>query len=205
MRNTIVLTTVVALFAGALASFAFNALVVEVNSASSATHPAGEDGQIQGDTDCDGDVDAVDGLGVLVNVVALDALAQQEPCVDVGDVIPLGEGIPGPQGPPGPQGEQGPPGPQGEPGISGLLVVTDESAAGSPPIDSTALAQCPVGKEVIGGGATAFGPLIPFQVGLRTSAPTVDGTGWFAFGAEFEPTSDDWSVTAYAICANVAE
>lgn len=89
-----------------------------------AAHPAGEtEGQIQGDTDCDTDVDPVDALGVLVNVAALEALAQQEPCTDVADVIPAGEGIPGPEGPPGPQGPQGE---QGEPGISEFAHVKSD-------------------------------------------------------------------------------
>ena len=122
MRHIIVLTTVVALFAGALGSFAFSALFVEVNSASSATvplqdaaslHPSSQAvDQIKGDIDCDGDVDAVDALKDLRHVAAL-GFVQTEPCTDVGLVIPAGDGLQGAQGAQWPVGPDGAPGPAG--------------------------------------------------------------------------------------------
>jgi len=118
---TVVLSVVVLnqLGAGTVSSASVSDISVDSNLASSE-----DSDQIQGDTDCDGDVDAVDGLGVLVDVAALEALGQQEPCVDVGSVIPAGEGIPGPAGPAGPQGEQGPQGGQGAPGEQGSSGVS---------------------------------------------------------------------------------
>jgi len=212
MRHIIVLTTVVALFAGALGSFAFNALVAEVNSASSAPvpfegaaslHPSSEaDDLIQGDVDCDGDVDAVDALKDLQHVAAL-GFAQTEPCPDVGTVIPAGEGMPGPQGPAGPQGEKGPVGPQGEsglPGLSGLEVVEVESVSSSSP-EKQVTATCPEGKSVIAGGARVLGSVVGLV--LRNSYPIA--TGWRVYALETQVNNGDWRALAYAICANVAE
>ena len=207
MRHIIVLTTVVALFAGALGSFAFNALVVGVNSANSATHPATEAaGQIQGDTDCDGGVDAVDALGVLIDVAGFDALAQQEPCTDVGNVIPLGDGVPGPQGPAGPQGEQGlqgATGPKGATGITDIELVLWNSPSDSSSSKLKAL-ECPEGKLALGGGANVGG-LTGGDVALSGSGPFTNQNGWQAQASEVNPVSNDWSMSVGVICANIEE
>jgi len=206
MRQTVIVSALTAVVTVVLSVLVLNQLGAGAVSSASAPDisvsnglPSSEDGQIQGDTDCDGDVDAVDGLGVLVNVAALDALAQQEPCTDVADVIPAGEGIPGPQGPTGPQGEQGPAGP---PGISGVEVVIEQGDDPSPAKSASAI--CDDGKVVLGGGAQVTGNTI--DVALYQSRPLDNPAGWFAVAARVDllPASN-WQVTAYAVCANVAE
>ena len=94
MRQTIIVSALTAVITVVLSVFALNQLRAgTVSSAStqnmsaSANLPSSEDGQIQGDTDCDDDVDAVDALGVLINVAALEALGQQEPCTDIANLI----------------------------------------------------------------------------------------------------------------------
>jgi len=51
--------------------------------------------RIQGDVNCDEDVNATDALNSLLHAAALDPAEQTEPCTDIGDVIPSGEGPPG--------------------------------------------------------------------------------------------------------------
>ena len=215
MRQTIIVSALTAVITVVLSVLVLNQLGAgTVSSASdsaipaSSNLPSGEDGQLQGDTDCDNDVDAIDALGVLVDVAALAALAQQEPCTDVGNLIPLGEGIPGPQGeqgPVGPQGAQGPvgsPGPQGEPGISGYEIVDGESVPNNNSAQSTSV-LCPVGKKIVAGGARALGG--GGFVALTDSGPSDDLTGWFAQAVEHTPTSNLWTVRIVIACANVVE
>jgi hypothetical protein len=223
MRQTVIVSTLTAVVTVVLSVVVLNQLGAgTVSSASvpdisaSSAVPSSEGGQVQGDTDCDGDVDAIDGLGVLVDVVALEALSQQEPCTDVGNVIPGGaggtpgpqgeqgpQGEPGPVGLAGPQGEQGPQGERGETGATGLSGISDyeivtETSPTSTNTVRAAFAPCPAGMKVIGGGGSVVG------AALGTSAPLLDGTTWAAFSEVVAPTSNA-TVTAYAICANVAE
>lgn len=86
---------------------------------------------IQGDTDCDGDVDAVDALQDLRYVAGL-PVNQNSPCIAIGSVAAI----------PGPQGPQGPPGPAGEPGLSLFANVTS---------DGTIKSGTATGAELIGG------------------------------------------------------
>jgi hypothetical protein len=110
----------------------------------------------------------------------------------------------GPQGPQGPQGEQGAAGqqgPQGPAGLSNVEVVTKMSPADSG--DKNVTAQCPAGKRVIGGGATAhviFG--YPKELTILASYPS--GTTWKAAAREATAYAGNWILNAYAICANVA-
>jgi hypothetical protein len=99
--------------------------------------------------------------------------------------------VQGPAGPPAPagaEGEQGLPGPQGPPGLSGRVVV--QQSANS---TGAALAECPPGKVVLGGGysgapdATFNGPAEALNA----------GQGWLVIGTAGA------SFTAYAICATV--
>ena len=206
MRHTIIVATLSSVAASVLTTAVISGSPFGADTASSANtaveaegavSPGGVTSVLQGDINCDGVVDGRDALGDLRFVGGL-SVQQDEPCPDVGTLA----AIPGPAGP---QGAQGPQGPAGPSGVSGLQVVLAVSGTGSPPNPPSAIAQCPQGKKVIGGGAKAIGDLIVFQIGLRNSAPTPDGTGWFAQGAEFEPTNDDWFIEAYAICANVAD
>ena len=208
MRQTVIVSALTAVVTVVLSVVVLNQLGAgTVSSASdsgfleSGNLATSEADLIQGDTDCDGDVDAVDGLGVLVNVAALEALGQQEPCTDVADVIPAGEGIPGPQGPAGPQGEQGPAGAQGAPGLSGVEIVDVESASNSN-AEKNVTAPCPEGKTIVGGGARVLGSV--FGVVLVNSHPFGDEQ-WQVRMVEREVNAGDWRAIAYAICANVAE
>jgi hypothetical protein len=127
---------------------------------------------------------------------------QQGPIGPVGPVGPIG-----PIGPQGLPGEQGIQGIQGPAGMSGLEVVTTHSG-----FQTVALievhADCPAGKQVIGGGFStlgAFGKLI-----VRTSMPLNlnNLSGWSASVVTSDypnPLQEEWAVLVSAICANVAQ
>ena len=112
-------------------------------------------------------------------------------------------------GPPGEAGANGDPGP---PGVSGLQTVTLASISNSvSPKEAAVL--CPAGKRAIAGGAAilggsvASGTDLAATVALKSSRPvTVSGSdAWTARGEEIAPGFDgNWSLTIYAICANVA-
>jgi hypothetical protein len=69
----------------------------------------------------------------------------------------------------------------------------------------TATANCPPGKQAIGGGARVNGELK--EVALTGSNPAVAGnglrTGWSAFARESTVTGGNWSVEAFAVCAEL--
>jgi len=71
----------------------------------------------------------------------------------------------------------------------------------------TVTALCPPGKEAIGGGARVNGELE--EVAVTGSNPFVAGdgarTGWSAFARELpdEPGAKKWSLTAFAVCAEL--
>jgi hypothetical protein len=151
---------------------------------------------LQGDTNCDGDVDSQDALNELRYIAGLD-VDQSEPCPDVGAVAV----IPGPQGPQGPQGVQGPP---------GLSDVERVAVAGSSTsnLNNSAVASCPGGKTLIGGGGeVGQGGL--GVAGIVGSSPGPSGTAlensWGVFGYAYDTPTEPWSVLAWAICANVSE
>jgi len=212
MRQTVIVSAVTAVITVVLSIVVLNQVGAgTVSSASAPDIPASsnltssQDGQVQGDTDCDGDVDAVDGLGVLVNVAALDALNQQEPCTDVADVIPAGEGVPGPAGPPGPQGPQGEPGPEGPAGVTDIELVDEAYPADGFNV-KFANAECPDGKKVLGGGIgnpSGYASLAPVD-----NRPHDDLGGWFGqvhVADVSNPPPFDWGIIVYAVCANVAQ
>lgn len=159
-------------------------------SAPDAQAPAGEvTGEIKGDVDCDGEVNTVDALTDLRFVAGLE-ISQNDPCTPVGDPIPAGEPVPGPQAPPGP------------PGLSDVELVTEQSASNSS--GKGVHAFCPEGKTVIGGGASLGG--VVDHTAFTFNGPFTDLGGWRAIAIEVGPgTTNDWTVTAYAICAIVAE
>lgn len=106
------------------------------------------------------------------------------------------------QGPQGAQGPVGPPGPQGVAGPSGPVsgrVIVQALASAQPNQAESAIATCPPGKKVLGGGFS--GPIA--SVIVNQNHPEFSGgtdTGWrvvFTNTSQFVS-----SITAYAICAN---
>lgn len=69
----------------------------------------------------------------------------------------------------------------------------------------TVTAECPSGKEAIGGGARVNGELN--EVALTGSNPFVAAggarTGWSAFARESTETAQNWSVEAFVVCAEL--
>jgi hypothetical protein len=114
-------------------------------------------------------------------------------------------GAAGTAGPPGPAGAAGPPGPAG---ISGYQVVTETKAVGSlNPAYGTDHADCPTGKNVLGGGAT-----LTTTDGSDTAIIQLEQTypvGGKSWAANWDvpkgvPGGPGLLVTIYAICANVS-
>jgi len=65
-------------------------------------------------------------------------------------------------------------------------------------------AECPKGKEAIGGGVRLTGELP--EVSVTASYPFSSGdsrTGWVAIAHETGATSENWSVEAFAVCAEL--
>jgi hypothetical protein len=148
-----------------------------------------------------------------------------------GDAGPQGEpgakgdtGAPGPHGPAGPNGDPGPPGPPGPSGpvgpvgaagpagpvgpvggagpagLSGYQFVTAASATNSTS-PKTVTATCPAGKTTIGGGGEV-GPA-DADLAIQASVPTDANTAWQVRAIETDPVAANWSLSAYALCANV--
>jgi hypothetical protein len=190
MRHTLIVSvvTAIAMLTGFVAIDQLSA--GRASSASdSAVSPAGGPGQVQGDTDCDTDVDAIDALSVLVDVAALEALAQQEPCTDVGDLIQFGGGLPGPPGPPGLSGYE----------IVEVEIVHQGNAVTVDTVD------CPGNKVAVGGGLVIKGGVpAGSEVGLEIQdGPNEDGTGWIYQIRTTDSVSRTFAIRV--ICANVEE
>lgn len=157
---------------------------------------------------------------------------------------PAGEtGAVGPKGDPGPKGDKGDTGPQGPagsgagvkgdkgdpgtPGVSGLEVVTASNPAAGTyngTAGKIAIATCPAGKFVVGGGGghafpgpnpnppppttpptpDPLAPASPFDLALSSSEPSavVSGkpTAWRVQSSEIRQ-GGIYAVTATAICA----
>jgi hypothetical protein len=85
--------------------------------------------------------------------------------------------------------------------LSGLEYVAKESALNSDS-NKLAVAHCPAGRKVTGGGASV-GPQTP-ELAVIRSEPTTGGAGWIAQAVEVSAYAFDWRVTATAICTTVA-
>lgn len=126
----------------------------------------------------------------------------------------------GPAGPKGDRGEQGqagtrgPRGPRGPVGISGFEKVTATSPddANSPKL---VVVNCGAGKTAVSGGYDISGGkegTTPNGITnvtadlVEPSIPAPGATGAIAVEAwEVNPTAVSWSVTGYALCANVEQ
>ncbi len=201
MRHTILVATLSSVAASVLTTVVISGSFFGAGTVSSenapveaagAFSPGGVEGIIQGDVDCGKNVTPVDSLKVLRHDAGL-PVQQDEPCPDIGTVIPAGEGPLGPQGPAGPQGEQGP---QGAPGITDIEVVVGGSFDSSP--EKSHETPCPNGKTAIGGGVASAGSLF-------ASIPSDEPTGWAGGSREVVPLGVETIFLVHAICANVAE
>jgi hypothetical protein len=90
--------------------------------------------------------------------------------------------------------------------VKDVSYATKASESNDTEDRKTATAECPAGKQVIGGGATIVG-LDADNVVLRESAPVADAAGqrtaWRASAWELQEEASAWSVEAYAICATL--
>jgi hypothetical protein len=116
----------------------------------------------------------------------------------------------GPKGDTGPQGEAGP---QGQPGVSGLVRVSMPSALQASESVKFAQAICPAGKRVIGAGADIRAgvqgdpPNQTSEIVINEIIPSEETVvpGTVAVRAyENVATTEEWGVTAFALCANVS-
>ncbi|MDI5941498.1 hypothetical protein QLR68_25855, partial [Micromonospora sp. DH15] len=85
---------------------------------------------------------------------------------------------------------------------AGLETVTQSAAESS--VDKSALASCPVGKVVTGGGGfLPAGSSAAGRVGLDRLEPLANGTGFIATMREVGPVNfaGDWGLQALAQCA----
>jgi hypothetical protein len=124
------------------------------------------------------------------------------------------QGEPGPQGEQGPPGEQGLPGPQGDKGDPGGLSGYQRVTALSDFDDSRfkqVFVLCPEGKQVVGGGASAFRPGIiqlNKQLAIRRNGPDGLSDGRWNAEAEWVGTGQssrapfNWRLQVRAICVN---
>jgi hypothetical protein len=92
-------------------------------------------------------------------------------------------------------GPRGPQGPTGAPGVSGWEKTAAVSVNNSD-YQKLAMAECSPGKKVIGGG----GLTTLSTTHVISSWPSTFGTGWAVSAVEASPTSENWTVTAFAIC-----
>lgn len=125
--------------------------------------------------------------------------------------LPAGEtGVAGETGAAGAPGVAGPP---GTPGISGLELITQSSGAQNSSSGKQATATCSAGKRVIGasaeiqGGVDGVAPNELEHVAIDEVVPTPESVvpGSVTVQAyELSATLLNWSVQAYALCANVS-
>jgi hypothetical protein len=108
-----------------------------------------------------------------------------------------------PAGEVGPKGDKGDTGAQGPPGVSGLEIVKNVGPSQST-LFTVRSASCPSGKRLLGGGAVAFplGGAYYDDIALVSSYP-ITNTTWQAVASEVNPTTGNWRLDVYAICANV--
>ena len=88
--------------------------------------------------------------------------------------------------------------------VRNVSYVTQTSASNADD-DRDVTATCPAGREVLGGGVRVNENKA--AVVISESGPEVNGEGkrtaWFASAREVEPEAGNWSITAFAICAEL--
>ena len=182
VRQIVVAAVGAAVVASVAVTVLVNGVLFSATPASSEGQPSGEpEEMIQGDVDCDGDVDAVDALKGLRHVASL-PVTQNDPCPDVGTTA----AIPGP------------------PGVSGYEIVLVESEPNSESFKSVT-ADCSSGKSIIGGGARVVisGGSVSF-LSIIESRPV--GANWKATAVEISGgTEVDWHLEVRAICVTLGD
>jgi hypothetical protein len=85
------------------------------------------------------------------------------------------------------------------------VAYSDASSASDSEANKTATANCPTGKQAIGGGVRLEGELA--EVAVTASYPVSSGstrTGWSAIAHETGPgQAGNWSVVAFVVCAEL--
>lgn len=89
--------------------------------------------------------------------------------------------------------------------VKNVSYVTETSSSVASENEKTVTALCPVGKEVIGGGARINGANTKTVVSETAPALSLAGAhvGWYASGREVAEESGNWSISAFAICATL--
>jgi hypothetical protein len=133
----------------------------------------------------------------------------------IGPVGPAGakgdtgaKGTTGPQGPTGaagPKGDTGARGPAGADGVSGYEVTSSTATSGTRQ-EKVWAAHCTDGKKVLGGGVLTIESNDNDPIAISQSYPSAAGAGddtWFVVAHDFAANPSDWTLTVYAICADV--
>jgi hypothetical protein len=105
--------------------------------------------------------------------------------------------VAGPRGPRGFRGADGGPGPPSPANLERVEAHTDYPAAA--PAIGQAIARCPAGKRVTGGGGRT--DAAQQAVAITDSYPSEDMTAWIVNATRLT-SSPPWRVTAYALCAS---
>lgn len=86
------------------------------------------------------------------------------------------------------------------------VVYESATSANDSETEKNVTANCPSGKEAIGGGARINAPA-GVQVAINGSYPAVASnnarTGWTASGRETAAEAGNWQIVAYVVCASL--
>jgi hypothetical protein len=104
-----------------------------------------------------------------------------------------GRRVAGPRGPRGFRGADGGPGPPSPANLERVEAHTDYPTAAT----GQAIARCPAGKRVTGGGGKTDGSAIV----ITDSYPSDDMTAWIVNAMRLSGSAP-WRVAAYALCAS---
>lgn len=88
--------------------------------------------------------------------------------------------------------------------VKNVSYVPETSPSNTSEATKTATATCPAGKQVVGGGAKVIGGTVLIAVTESAPAPAnAEGkrTAWTAVAKESGVSGSNWSLEAFAICA----